>query len=139
MNREELKKYKYNHRWIKGRLEYIEEYKTYLTKTTNTISDMPKGNNKIQDGMAEKITTVMVNLDELLEKIVKEQKKQKEILEQLEYVEQPYRTILEEHYVKGKTLVQVACDLKYNYEYTKKANAIGLKKFEEVKIFPKSY
>lgn len=136
MNRQDLKKYKYNHRWIKGRLEYMEEYKSYLTKTTNTISEMPKGSKKTQDSMAEKIATLMDSLDELLEKIIKEQEKQKKILEQLEHVEQPYRMILEEHYVKGKTLVQVACDLKYNYEYTKKANAIGLKKFEEIKNFP---
>lgn len=42
MNREDLKDYKYNQEWIKGRLEYIEEYRTSLTNITSVISDMPK-------------------------------------------------------------------------------------------------
>lgn len=67
----------------------------------------------------------------MLDDILEQEKVQKKILEQLSKVEQPYRVILEEHYVQGKSLVEVACDLKYNYEYTKKANSIALKKFEE--------
>ena len=42
MNREDLKDYKYNQEWIKGRFEYIEEYRTSLTNITSVISDMPK-------------------------------------------------------------------------------------------------
>lgn len=46
MTREDLKSYKFNQEWIKGRLEYIEEYKTSLTKITTTLSDMPKRKQK---------------------------------------------------------------------------------------------
>ncbi len=42
MTREDLKEYKYNQKWIKGRLEYIEEYKSSITNITSVISDMPK-------------------------------------------------------------------------------------------------
>lgn len=42
MNKKDLKKYKYNQRWIQGRLEYIEEYKTSILNITSIISDMPK-------------------------------------------------------------------------------------------------
>lgn len=42
MTREDLKDYRYNQNWIKGRLEYIEEYKTNITKITSVLSDMPK-------------------------------------------------------------------------------------------------
>ena len=42
MTREDLKEYKYNQEWIKGRLEYIEEYRTSITNITSVISDMPK-------------------------------------------------------------------------------------------------
>ena len=42
MNREDLKDYKYNQKWIEGRMEYIEEYKTRIEKITNTLSDMPR-------------------------------------------------------------------------------------------------
>ena len=140
MTREDLKDYKYNQEWIKGRLEYIEEYRTSITNITSVISDMPKGSRQVQDSMAEKVAILLDNVDELLAKIVKEQEKQRLILEQLNEVEQPYRVILEKNYINGEKLVQVACDLKYNYEYTKKANSIGLKKFDKLnELFPKSY
>ena len=42
MTREDLKNYKYNQEWIKGRLEYIEEYKTNIINITSVLSDMPK-------------------------------------------------------------------------------------------------
>lgn len=41
MTREDLKDYKYNQQWIRGRLEYIEEYRANLTKITTVLSDMP--------------------------------------------------------------------------------------------------
>ena len=42
MSRDDLKKYKYNQKWINGRLEYIEEYESKINKLTSTLSDMPK-------------------------------------------------------------------------------------------------
>ena len=42
MTREQLKAYKNNQVWIEGRMEYIEEYKTGITKITTILSDMPK-------------------------------------------------------------------------------------------------
>ena len=131
MTREDLKDYKHNQEWIKGRLEYIEEYKTSITNITSVISDMPKGSKEIQDSMAEKIATLIDNVDELLARIVREQEKQKRILEQLDKVEQPYKLILEKEYVQGKKLVTVASEMGYNYEYMKKINGIALNMFDK--------
>lgn len=71
-------------------------------------------------------------INELLEKVNKENEKQKAILEQLDKVEQPYRLILEKEYIQGKSLVTVASEMNYSYEYMRKANGIALKKFEDV-------
>lgn len=133
MNRKDLKDYKYNQEWIKGRLEYIEEYRSTINKLTTVLSDLPKGSRTIYDNEAEKIAKLQDTLDELYNYITKQQEKQKVILEQLNKLEQPYRTILELHYINGYNLVEVACKMKYNYEYTKKINSIALKKFDEIK------
>ena len=132
MTRDDLKEYKYNQEWIKGRLEYIEEYRTSITNITSILSDMPKGSKQVQDSMAEKVATLLDNVNELMSKIIKVQDRQKEILEQLDKVEQPYRLILEKEFIQGKTLVTVASEMNYTYEYIRKANGIALKKFEEV-------
>lgn len=82
--------------------------------------------------MAEKVAILLDNVNELMAKIVKEQEKQRKILEQLDRVEQPYKLVLEKAYIQGKTLVTVASEMNYTYEYIRKANGIALKKFEEV-------
>ena len=69
MTREDLKDYKHNQEWIKGRLEYIEEYKTSITNITSVISDMPKGSKEVQDSMAEKIATLIDNVDEFVSEL----------------------------------------------------------------------
>lgn len=42
MNKNNLKIYRHNQRWINGRLEYIEEYKSRINRLTTVLSDMPK-------------------------------------------------------------------------------------------------
>lgn len=130
MTRDDLKEYKYNQEWIKGRLEYIEEYRTSITNITSILSDMPKGSKQVQDSMAEKIAILLDNVNELVAKIIKMQERQKDILEQLDRVEQPYCLILEKMYVHGKKLVEVASDMGYDYKYICKQHGIALNKFE---------
>lgn len=131
MTREDLKNYKYNQEWIKGRLEYIEEYKTSIVNITAVLSDMPKGSKEVQDSMAEKVAILLDNINELLEKVVKEQEIQKQILKQLDYIEQPYKLILEKVYIQGKSLVTVASEMDYSYRDLCRKNGIALNKFEK--------
>ena len=132
MTREDLKSYKFNQDWIKGRIEYIVEYKTYITNITSTFSDMPHGSKKVQDTTAEKLATLIDNINDLLKRIVEEQEKQKKIMEQLEKVEQPYKLILEKAYIQRKSLVKIAAEMGYSYREICRKNGIALKKFEEV-------
>ncbi len=132
MNRNDLKDYRYNKRWIEGRMEYIEEYKSSITKITTTLSDMPKGSKKVEDSIAEKVAILLDNIDDLLKKVVEQSNRQKEILEQLEKVEQPYRNILEAVYIQGKTLVTVASEMDYSYVHICREHGVALSKFDNV-------
>ncbi|MBR3002869.1 MAG: DUF1492 domain-containing protein [Clostridia bacterium] len=82
--------------------------------------------------MAESLATLLDNVNELMKKVAEESKKQKEILDMLEKVEQPYRLILEMVYIQGKSLVTVASQMNYNYEYIRKMNGIALNKFDKI-------
>lgn len=132
MTRDDLKEYKYNQEWIKGRLEYIEEYRTSITNITSILSDMPKGSREVQDSMAEKVAILLDNVNELMAKIVKEQEKQRKILEQLDKVPQPYKLILEKMYIQGKSLVVVASEMNYTYKYVINMHGTALNKFDEI-------
>ena len=132
MTREDLKSYKFNQEWIKDRLEYIEEYKTNLTKITTMLSDMPKGSRKVQDNIAEKLAILMDNINDILDKVLKQNENQKKILDQLEKVEEPYRLILEKVYIQDKTLVTVASEMNYSYRDLCRKHGIALNKFDEI-------
>ncbi len=86
----------------------------------------------MQDSMAEKVAILLDNVNELLEKVVMEQEKQKKIIEQLNLVEQPYKLILEKVYIQGKSLVTVASEMNYSYEHMKHINGIALKRFDNI-------
>lgn len=73
MNRNDLKNYKHTEEWIKGRIEYIEQYKSNINRLNSILSDMPKGSKEVQDSETEKIAELLDSVDELLEK-VKEKK-----------------------------------------------------------------
>ena len=132
MTREDLKDYKHNQEWIKGRLEYIEEYKTTITNITAVLSDMPRGSRKVEDSIAEKLVNLLDSVDELLSLIIEEDKKQKEILKQLDKVGQPYKLILEKMYIQGKTLVTIASEMNYSYRDLCRKHGIALNKFEKI-------
>ena len=132
MTRQDLKQYKYTQEWIKGRLEYLEEYKSTIEKITSTLSDMPKGSPVVQDKFAEGVATLVDSINELIEQINKQNEKQKEILEQVEKVEEPYRCILDKVYIQGKTLVTAASELHYSYNRIKHLHGIALNKFDEI-------
>ena len=132
MNRKELKDYKYNQEWIKGCLEYIEEYRSTINKLTTVLSDLPKGSRAVYDNEAEKIAKLQENVKDLLLYINEEQEKQKLILAQLNKVEEPYKVILEKIYICGKSIVTVASEMNYEYKYMCKQHRIALNKFDEL-------
>lgn len=132
MTREDLKSYSNNQEWINERFEYIEELKTTIEKITTILDDMPKGSRKVQDNMAEKIAQLQDSINELLDRIIEEDKKQKEILKQLDRIEQPYKLILDKVYIQGKSLVTVASEMHYSYVHICREHGIALNKFDEM-------
>ena len=140
MTREDLKEFRYTKQWIEGRIEYIEELKSTVNRLTSVLSDMPKGSKIAMDSEAEKTTELLDCIGDLEYKIKETQKKQMLILEQLDKVPQPYRNVLDKYYIQGKTLVKVADEMNYDYEYVKRMNGIALNKFDEtLSIDTKSY
>src|SRR5574344_270689 len=132
MNREDLKNFKYAQDWIKGRVEYIEGYKSTINKLTSILSDMPKGSRQIQDNEAEKLAQLMDNVNELVNKIAEIDNKQKSILKQLDEVEQPYRNILDKIYIQNKSLTFASAEMGYDYKYFCKLHGTALDKFDNI-------
>ena len=82
--------------------------------------------------MAEKLAGLIDSIDDLLEKILIEQEKQRIITEQLNKVEQPFRLILDKVYIQGKSLVKVADEMNYTYKYLINMHGEALKRFDKI-------
>ena len=133
MNREDLKNYRNTQEWIKGRIEYIEQYRANINRLNSALSDMPRESRKVQDSEAEKLVVLMDSVDELMKKVNEVNKKQMQILEQLDNVKQPYKNILDKYYVQGKNLVVVAAEMDYNYDHIRRLHRIALNIFDKIK------
>ena len=129
MTREDLKKYKGNKLWIDDQIELYKEMKQRAEDLQAVVLDgMPKAQNKPNYA----IENLIDKYDFILNELAKEQEKQIEILLQLRKVEDPFRKLLFKYYIQGKTLVKVADEMNYNYEYVKRMNGIALNKFDEL-------
>lgn len=132
MNREDLKQYTHIQEWIKDRIEYLEEYKDNINRLTAVTSLVTNGNTVSTDRMAEKLSNLMDFRDELMQKIKEQEERKNKILAYLEKMEQPYQNMLFKIYIQGKSLVEVADELAYNYKYLSRIHQIALKKFDEI-------
>ena len=86
----------------------------------------------VYDNEAEKLAELEDMFNELMDIILEEEKKQKRLVEVVSKMEFPYRNILYKEYIQGKSLVTVASEMHYNYEYTKRLNGEALNKFDKM-------
>lgn len=70
--------------------------------------------------------------NEMMDKVLEEEKKQKEIAEQVQRIEFPYSLILDKVYIQGKRLVKVADEMGYDYKHMCYKHKIALKKFDDL-------
>lgn len=135
MKYEDLKNYRYIENWIKDQTEYIESCKETINRLTAVLGEQTKGSKRHNDAEAERLVQLEDSFKDLTAKIITEQERQKKIVNRINLLDFPYANILFKHYILGKKLREVASDLKLDYEYTKKMNGRGIKKF--LKLSPK--
>lgn len=128
MNREDLKKYKYNQAWIKRQLERYQEQKTIVYSISQNLDGMPKAKNKPNYGLEN----LMDQYDKILEILEDDQKKQNEIILQIRKLEEPYKTILTDKYILGMSLEEISVEIGYAYENVCRMHGNALDKFDSL-------
>ena len=130
MNREDLKNYKYNQKWIKRQLEKYEEQKAIVYGITQNLDGMPKAKNKPNYNLEN----LMDQYDKILEILEKDQGKQNEIILQIRRLEEPYKTILTDKYILGMSLEEISVEIGYAYENVCRMHGTALNKFDDLEI-----
>lgn len=128
MNRQDLKNYIYSKKWIEKQLENYKEQRGLAESLTQNFDGMPKAKNKT----SYKLEELMDKYNNIIDILIKDQEKQNEIILQLREVEQPYRNILQNKYVLGKSLEEIAVEIGYSYDRTCKMHGTALDKFDDI-------
>lgn len=129
MNRKDLKEFRNKKKYIKSKLEFLEEEETRVTNITQKLDGMPHAKNKtnydIENFFDEK--------KEILNKILKEFREYtSELYGQLDKLPPLYATILQENYINGKSLEEVAVAVNYSYYKTCHLNGEALNEFDKL-------
>lgn len=128
MNRQDLKNYIYSKKWIEKQIENYKEQRILAEGLTQSIDGMPKPKNKT----SYKLEELMDKYNDIINILIKDQEKQNEIILQLREVEQPYRNILQNKYVLGKSLEEISVEIGYSYDRTCKMHGTALDKFDNI-------
>lgn len=70
------------------------------------------------------------SFNDLTNIVVREEEKQKEIVDQVNKMEYPYKNILFKVYIQGKSLVTAASEMNYSYRDLCRKHGTALNKFE---------
>lgn len=128
MNRDDLKQYRYSQKWIKGQIELYQEQKSLAMNITQNLDGMPKAQNKPN----YKLEELMDKYNEIIDLLIKDQEKQNQIVLQLRDMEQPYRNILYDKYILGKSLETIASEMPRAYENVCRMHGTALNMFDNL-------
>ena len=128
MTRDDLKNYRYSQKWITEQIEKYKEQKSLAMSITQNLDGMPKAQNKPNYRLEE----LMDKYDELLGLLIRDQEKQNQIVLQLREMEQPYRNILHDKYILGKSLETIASEMPRAYENVCRMHGTALNMFDEL-------
>ena len=123
--KEELNQYKYARKKVDETLEEYQKYKDRAEKMTSIISDMPRGTNNC-DKVADN-ATIMADLSKEYERRWVDAEKEKLRIEQnIDNVEEPYRTILHKRYIEELNFEKIADCMGYTYSAITKMHGKAL-------------
>lgn len=79
------------------------------------------------------MTTQIVDLkNEKYTQIIEMYKTKKKIEDKIDMLEQPYKNILFYKYIKGLSLTEVAHEIRYDYDYTRKMHGTALIQYKNI-------
>lgn len=137
--KEELSQYKYARERVDEALEEYQKYKTRATKMTAILSDNPQRSNLNSDKVGDNAAAMADIANEYEKRWFNAERERLRIENNIDRVEEPYRTILHMRYVEDMQLFEIATKLKYeSYTYVCEQHGKALKKYEENRIKPKT-
>lgn len=127
-----LRKIRHLDKTVSTKLEQIEILHAQVTKTTSTLSDMPKGGGE-QDKLAgtiAKIVDLKKGLHEEIRDYISLKAEAIRLIDSMS--DDRHRLVLTYRYINGKTWEEIAVAMHYTYKWVHVLHGLALVEFENV-------
>lgn len=127
-----LRKIRHLDKTVSAKLEQIEILHAQVTKTTSTLSDMPKGGGE-QDKLAgtiAKIVDLKKGLHEEIRDYISLKAEAIRLIDSMS--DDRHRLVLTYRYINGKTWEEIAVAMHYTYKWVHVLHGLALVEFENV-------
>lgn len=112
--KEELRAYRWELEFISSKEEELKELNDAIDRSGGMLTLTKNRNNNYGK---EKMICEKIDLENTIKELIERVKSMRTELEQkINKLDQPYRNILYESYIKGKTIAEIAFDFKYSVQ-----------------------
>ena len=130
--KEELSQYKFKAKRVQEALEEYEKYLDRATKVTAMMDENPAKTNMNSDKVGNN-AAIMADLNnEYKERWVEAERRRLELVDNINKLKEPYRTILIERYIHDKNFENIAVELGYSYDRTIHLHGEALQEFDKI-------
>lgn len=131
--KKELKQYKYLQNKVEETLDEYEKYKMRAEKATSIINDMPHEGGDKNDKVADN-AAMMVDINKQYQyRWIRAERQRLKIIDSINKLDEPYRTIIHMHYIKGLKFEEIASKIGYSYVRVTHLHGIALEKYKNLK------
>lgn len=128
--KEELKQYRFKKDKVNEALEEYEKYKLRAEKMTSVMSDTTARTNKTSDKVGDN-AIMMAELSKKYEqRWINAENERLSILQSINVIQEPYRTILFMRYIEDMSLEAIAAKLNYSYSIIAHMHGDALQMYE---------
>ena len=130
--KEELMQYKYARKKVDETLEEYQKYKDRATKMTAIMSDNPQRSNLNSDKVGDNAIKMADISREYEERWLRAEKERLRIEQNIDRVEEPYRTILHMRYIEELNFEKIADCMGYTYNSITHMHGDALKQYKKI-------
>lgn len=129
--KDELNQYRFKAKRSEEAREEYDKFMTRATKMTASFSESTARTNKTSDKVGENAVALADLKNEWEKRWLEAERERLKIVDRINHIEEPHRTILMERYVHEKNFEEISVELKYSYAWTTHLHGEALLKFQE--------
>lgn len=129
--KDELNQYRFKAKRAEQAHDEYDKFMTRATKMTATFSESTAHTNKTSDKVGDNAIILADLKQEWETRWLEAERERLCIVDRINKIDEPYRTILMLRYVQEKNFEEISVELKYSYAWTTHLHGEALQKFQD--------